>query len=65
MDFNTHTHTHTHIHTHTHTHTQNKIQFECTENIGNRVKQCENLKKNFKFFIECCFSAIAVKICAK
>ena len=24
------------------------IQFTCTDNIGNRVKRCENLKKKLK-----------------
>ena len=36
----------------------------CTENTGNRVKQCENLKK-LKGANACCFSAIPAKICEK
>ena len=37
----------------------------CAENIGNRVKQCENLKKKLKGANICCLSKISVKICAK
>ena len=31
------------------------IQFACTKNIGNRVKQCENLKKKLKGVNVSCF----------
>ena len=34
-------------------------------NIGNTVKQCENLKKKLKNVKTCCFSTISVKICKK
>ena len=45
----------------------NKIQCKCTctKNIGNRVKQCENLKKKLESVNTCCFSTILAKICAK
>ena len=43
----------------------NTIHFTCTKNIGNRVKQCKNLKKIFKGVNACCFSTIPVKTCAK
>ena len=44
-----------------------KIQFNLHVpriDIGNRVKQCENLKKKLKGIHTCCFSIIPVKICA-
>ena len=41
------------------------IQFRCTKNIGNRVKQCENVKKKLKGVNICSFSTISVQICAK
>ena len=42
-----------------------QIQFTYTKNIGNRVKQFENLKKKLMGANTCCFSTILVKICAK
>ena len=41
------------------------IQFTCTKNIGNRVKQCENFKKKLKGINTCCFSTISGKVCKK
>ena len=38
------------------------IQFTCTGNIGNKLKQYENLKKKLKGLNTCCFSTIPVKI---
>ena len=34
---------------------QNTVQFTCTENIENRVKQFENLKKKLRGVNTCCF----------
>ena len=45
--------------------TSNMIQLTCTWKIGNKVKQCENLKKILRRFNVCCFYTISVKICAK
>ena len=36
-----------------------------TKNIGNWVKQCENLKKKLKCVNKCCFSTIPDKVCVK
>ena len=36
------------------------IQITCTENIGNRVKQCENLKKKLEGVITSCFSTFNI-----
>ena len=41
------------------------IQFTCIKNIGNLVKQCENLKKILKGVNTYCFSTIPAKICEK
>ena len=41
------------------------IQFTCFKNIGNRVKQCENLRNKLKGVNVCCFSANPAKTCAK
>ena len=41
------------------------IQFISTENIGNGVKQCENLKKKLKGVNIFCFSTISIIIFAK
>ena len=43
----------------------NTIPFTCTENIENRVKQCENLEKKLNGVNTCCFSTISDKICEK
>ena len=39
---------------------KNTVQFTCTKNIGNRVKQYENLKKKLKVLNKCCFLTIKI-----